>query len=146
VTKYTLAVLALGLAACGGGGGDQPDGPVHGGDGGPSPDGGDPCSYHEADDATNDTVAEATGLAIGTSFRICGQVDAHTPGADDVIDVDIYSFEVADAGPILVRIVTPDGRSLARVRGLLADDQLEVLAGGTVRGVHAAITYEADAG
>jgi hypothetical protein len=146
VTKYSLAVLVLGLAACGGGGGDGPDGAVHGDDAGPSPDGGDPCSYHEADDNGNDTAGEATGITLATSFRICGDIAANPPGADDVVDTDIYAFAVGDAGPILVRVVTPDGEILARVRGLVLDDQLVALDGSEVRGVHAAIAVQVDAG
>src|SRR6187551_1596790 len=113
--KYTLAALAVGLAACGGGSGDD-DGldAAPGADAGDSPDAGDECSVHETDDVANDAAGEETGLTLGGGIRICGQMDAREPDGEDVVDLDLYTFEIPDAGPILIRVVA-DGDVVASI-------------------------------
>jgi hypothetical protein len=151
--KYSLAVLGLASVlgsalapGCGDDSGPQlADATAHV-DATGRPDAGDPCDFHEADDAGNDTTGESTGLTLGTELRMCGHVDAREPGKDDVVDRDIFTFELATDGPILVRVVAQDGDTLATFEGALADAGLTVLDSSTLRGVHAAFAARPLAG
>jgi hypothetical protein len=148
--KYSLAVLGLGLLVAPAGCGDdssagQLDAAAHV-DANGRPDAGDPCDFHEGDDPGNDTAGEPTGLTLTAEVRICGQIDARAPGEGDVVDTDIFSFEIGVDGPVLVRVVAPDGETLAALQGTLADGALTAIDGSTLRGAHAAFAVDTTTG
>ncbi|MCA9678340.1 MAG: hypothetical protein KC464_25155 [Myxococcales bacterium] len=120
-----LAIVALLVAACGGGGddADTPDAGLPGGDAAVG-DGGLPpgCDVAEADDVGNATTAEATGLSLGaTAITICGKVNAREPDGDGVVDVDRYAFTVASAGGFVVRLASAGGGNLAELSSEVFD-------------------------
>jgi hypothetical protein len=103
-------VLLVAVAACGddGGNGKDPDARVTDMqviDGLP-----EGCDYAELSDATNDDVSmppgtpEATGLTFRDDTVICGQFDSTHFDGDITIDVDGYTFTVANETDALVRI------------------------------------------
>ncbi|MEZ4366101.1 MAG: hypothetical protein R2939_07410 [Kofleriaceae bacterium] len=109
----SLSCLAAGLSlvvACGGGDDDDfPDAAIDANtriDAVPPPAG---CDWAEGGEAHNDTSAEDTQLAVGTSaVVICGDLAARAPDGDGLIDNDAYSIEIATEGEYLLRL-TVDG-------------------------------------
>jgi hypothetical protein len=65
-----------------------------------------PCDYTELTDATNDTMAEATGLSAGTvATQVCGQFDpGHFTATTQSADDDLYGVTVTVATPLLIDV------------------------------------------
>ena len=80
-----------------------------------------PCDYTEANDATNATTAEMTGLTVGSgASHICGAFDQlHFTSATQSADDDRYRISVTGTTPLLIDVYVGDG--------------LQVLSGVTVR-------------
>jgi len=113
LSRHPVFALLL-VAACGGDDASSVvDGSVHGD--APLWDAALPdCDHTEVDDDANDRDAEATGLTAGDEpLTICGQLDARAPGGDGRVDVDRYTFSVADEGDFLIRVDSANGRDVA---------------------------------
>src|SRR5687768_14627370 len=67
------------------------------------------CDHDEDDDAANDQAIEDSGATVTATNPavICGQVDARAP-VDDIIDDDLYSFELATALTLRVTVRNAD--------------------------------------
>jgi hypothetical protein len=108
-----------------------------------------PGCYMEAAEATNDVTAEPTGQTVGaTGARLCGTIADDTPtGPNDFIDIDRYEVQVADAGPVLVRLVSQGATALDRTEVSVHEgNPLDFLAGGDLFGGHAVTVLAARAG
>jgi hypothetical protein len=83
-----FAIVAVLLAACGGGS-DPP-----------------PCNYTETDDAGNATTSEMTGFMLDQKLQIvCGQVDTgHYDATAQSVDVDRYRVTVGGTGELVIHL------------------------------------------
>jgi|HubBroStandDraft_6_1064221.scaffolds.fasta_scaffold74226_3 hypothetical protein len=127
-TRLSLTCL-LALAACSsnkngngtdGGNGDGGSGSID------AP--GAACDYTEADDGSNNTTAEATGVTIGTQNQtICGQVNnGHFGSASMTVDVDMYTVTVGSStAELIVRFENMSPSSLTDFQVTITDTSVD---------------------
>jgi hypothetical protein len=115
-----VSFLLLVSAACGDDGGSAaPDAPA--GDAGLDAPAVPGCDYTEQADVTNDdfsgnvanSVAETSGAFTSVPRTICGTIDStHYVPADELVDIDGYTFTVATAVDVRIDLVAPGGEAL----------------------------------
>lgn len=79
------------------------------------------CDYTEQADVTNDdfsgnvpnSVAETSGAFAGTPRVICGVIDStHFVPADELVDIDGFTFTVATEADVRIDLVAPGAEAL----------------------------------
>lgn len=145
-----FAVVALGLIACGDGGGGstpQPDATVIPPDAAP-PDG--PtlppgCDFLEANDQGNDLLdmgtAETTNLTFSQSTTVCGVINpGHFDAMNETVDSDAFALTLTAPATVLVTLAGAGAEALAGVDVLVVTEGmegLELVASGSLFNSHA---------
>lgn len=112
------------------------------------------CDYTEMRDDTNDDVAPATGtpeatnLTLATRAVVCGKFEHTHFDGDITVDVDSYTFAIANPTDVLVRVHGAGAEQIALVGvDIYGGAQLNQLAGAaTFYGSHGATSVRLSPG